>query len=194
MRFLLLTTSLLAASGTAFSAYEEFTDPDNDSIATAQYVGGLYDGAGDLHVFGVRGTVSVFGTTINDNSKADFYSFDIEAGTRIRASVLTPDGPQSVNDPILGLFDGAGNMLAFNDDGHSVGLDSQFTYVVGATDIYYLAVSGFGDSDFSREDGDTDYLYTLDVSVAPVPLPGSVWLLGSALVGFVGFATRRRSG
>ena len=194
MRTLLLMMSLLAISGTAFAAYEEFIDPDNDSIATAQYVGGLYDGAGDLHVFGVRGTVSVFGTTINDNSKADFYSFDIDAGTRIRASVLTPEGPQILNDPILGLFDSAGNMLAFNDDGYSVGVDSQLTYTVGATDFYYLAVSGFGDSDFSGEDGSTDYLYTLNVSVAPVPLPGAAWLLSSALLGFAGFATRGRRG
>lgn len=50
--------------------------------------------------------------------------------------------------------------------------------------IYTIAVGGEG---FGF---DASYGYSMDVSVAPVPLPAAVWLLGSALLG-LGFARRK---
>jgi len=58
--------------------------------------------------------------------------------------------------------------------------------VLGATGVYTLAIGG---EEFFA--AGSEFSYGLQASVAPVPLPGAVWLLGSA-VAALGAARRRR--
>ena len=65
-------------------------------------MGSLSGGA--LNVFGVRGTVSLFNLTVEDNNDVDFYSFTVGANQVLTLTVDTPDGPQDGDDPMVGLF------------------------------------------------------------------------------------------
>jgi len=193
MKFSLLLSLLLMATN-SHAVYEDFA-LDNSDISNAQHIGDL-DEYGDIHLFGVRGEVSVFGVTISDNDNADFYSFDASAGNSISINVFTPEGPEEFNDTILGLFDINGNEIATDDDGHvsfeDFGYDSKINYNITETGTYYFAITGWGDDFFTGDifdDESTDFLYTVEVS--NVPVPAAVWLFGTALVGVAGLGRRR---
>lgn len=190
------------ASLTAQAAYEDL-NTDNRTIATAQVLGSLSSGA--LNVFGVRGTVSLFGLTVVDNNAADFYSFTVGANQVLTLTVDTPDGPQDNDDPMVGLFSADGTRLAVDDDG-GPGYDSLLTFTISNPGTFYAAVTGFDDFDFDGiadlfEDEnsgsgipDTNFQYNLQISAVdgpqPVPVPAAGWLLGTALLGL---ARRRRA-
>ena len=190
------------ASLTAQAAYEDL-NTDNSTIATAQVLGSLSSGA--LNVFGVRGTVSLFGLTVVDNNAADFYSFTVGANQVLTLTVDTPDGPQDNDDPMVGLFSADGTRLAVDDDG-GPGYDSLLTFTISNPGTFYAAVTGFDDFDFDGiadlfEDEnsgsgipDTNFQYNLQISAVdgpqPVPVPAAGWLLGTALLGL---ARRRRA-
>lgn len=191
-----------SASLTAQAAYEDL-NTDNSTIATAQALGSLSGGA--LNVFGVRGTVSLFGLTVEDNNGADFYSFTVGANQVLTLTVDTPDGPQDGDDPMVGLFSADGTRLAVNDDG-GPGFDSLLTFTISNPGTFYAAVTGFDDFDFDGiadlfEDEnsgsgipDTNFQYNLQISAVngpqPVPVPAAGWLLGTALLGL---ARRRKA-
>ncbi len=190
------------ASLTAQAAYEDL-NTDNSTIATAQVLGSLSSGA--LNVFGVRGTVSLFGLTVVDNNAADFYSFTVGANQVLTLTVDTPDGPQDNDDPMVGLFSADGTRLAVDDDG-GPGYDSLLTFTISNPGTFYAAVTGFDDFDFDGiadlfEDEnsgsgipDTNFQYNLQISAVdgpqPVPVPAAGWLLGTALLGL---ARRRKA-
>ncbi|MEQ8660473.1 MAG: DVUA0089 family protein [Gammaproteobacteria bacterium] len=180
----LIAAALLGAlSSGAFAATENLA-LDNGTLATAQNVDpfGL---DGTINVFGFRG--SVLDGAIVDNDAADFYSFTVAANTRITLAVTTPGGPLFEDDPVVALFDASGLELSVDDDG-GAGYDSLLSYNVLLGGTYFAAVSGFADFDFVGG-GSTDFLYQLQISAAPVPLPAPLVLLGSALAVF---AVRRR--
>jgi hypothetical protein len=190
------------ASLTAQAAYEDLNN-DNSTIATAQALGSLSGGA--LNVFGVRGTVNLFGLTVEDNNDVDFYSFTVGANQVLTLTVDTPDGPQNGDDPMVGLFSADGTRLAFDDDG-GPGYDSLLTFTISNPGTFYAAVTGFDDFDFDGiadlfEDENsgsgipnTDFQYNLQISAVdgpqPVPVPAAGWLLGTALLGL---ARRRKA-
>lgn len=57
-------------------------------------------------------------------------------------------------DTVLRLFDASGEPLDFDDDGGS-GTNSRITFPFEDTGLYYLGVSGFGNSNYDPEDGDS---------------------------------------
>jgi Bacterial pre-peptidase C-terminal domain len=197
--------STLAVLGTASlgaqAAYENL-NADNSTIATAQALGSL--SGGTLNVFGVRGTVNLFGLTVEDNNDVDFYSFTVGANQTLTLTVDTPDGPQQGDDPMVGLFSADGRRLAVDDDG-GPGYDSLLTFTINNPGTFYAAVTGFDDFDFDgiadlfEDEGsgssvpNTNFQYNLQISAVavtqPVPVPAAGWLLGSALLGF---ARRRK--
>lgn len=58
-----------------------------------------------------------------------------------------------------------------------------FTFIMQAGVNYILQLTVPGTS---------NGLTTLSASVSTVPLPGAIWLFGSALLGFLGFSSRRK--
>jgi len=182
---------LLIAGTNSYAAYENFS-VDHSSYKNAQYVGDLYDSS-DIHIFGGRGYVPEF-FEFSDNDDADFYSFIADRNDTINITVLTPFGPDNITDPVLGLFNSQGELLATDDDSHSAfGLDSFISYSIMETGFYAIAISGYDDYNFDGL-GDfgainTDYLYTVDITA--VPVPATAWLLSSALLGLAGFRLPR---
>lgn len=86
----------------------------------------------------------------------DFYRVRLDAG---RILVAQTSG---ILDPVMGLYDAAGNLVAFDDDG-GPGLQSRVIYSVGASGIYRLAVSTFPDYDFTGDGAGPAGRYVLDV-------------------------------
>ncbi len=199
---LVSTLALLGVASLGAQAAYEDLGADNSTVAAAQALGSLSGGA--LNVFGVRGTVNLFGLTVEDNNDVDFYSFTVGANQRLTLTVDTPDGPQQGDDPIVGLFTADGRRLAVNDDG-GPGLDSLLSFTINSAGTFYAAVTGFDDFDFDgiadlfEDEGsgssvpNTNFQYNLQISAVngpqPVPVPAASWLLAAALLGL---ARRRR--
>lgn len=184
---LLAAVFSLSVISTGGHAAVEDLNGHNSTYNTAQYVGDL-SAVTLINVFGFRGSV------FNDNSDADFYSFQLTQPATVKLNVFTPGGSTYDNDPVLGLYDAAGTLLAAADDG-GAGWDSLLEYVLNTSGIYIAAVSGYldsgdGSADFSfTGGGDTNFSYNLQAEVLatakPVPLPASVWLLASSLLGLM---------
>lgn len=75
--------------------------------------------------------------------------------------------------------------------GHSDNVDAvtEFTFTAEAGKVYSLYLGGV---DFSGWSSGVDN-YKLNISTSPVPVPGAVWLFGSAMAGMVGFGGRRKA-
>lgn len=191
----LATLGLVAATALGTNAYAatENLAVDNSTLATAQNVDPF--GSDDsISVFGFRGTV--LDGLIIDDGLADYYSFTVAANQVLTLSVITPDGYLFTDDPVVGLFGTDGTLLATDDDG-GTGYNALLSYSIVDAGVYYVAVSGFADFDFDGvADFDpldtisTDFLYNLEITAAPVPVPGALLLLGSALAGFAGIRRR----
>ncbi|WP_150051321.1 MULTISPECIES: DVUA0089 family protein [Methylomonas] len=186
---LALAVGLGVASSSAQAALEDL-GTDNSSVATAQYVGTLTGADPVINVLGVRG--SVYGGLIVDNDDVDFYSFDITAPTWLKLTVTTPDGPLFGDDPIVGLFDTSGSLVAYDDDA-GPGFDAFLVWEITEPGTYTAAVAGYDDFGFESLAGvSTDFFYTLQIDIAAVPVPAAVWLMGSALLG-LGLTGKKRS-
>lgn len=194
-----ISLSLLLIATSSHAAYEDFST-DNSSYTQAQHIGYLTV-APNINVFGARGEISIFGTTISDDNKADFYSFNAETAQDVSMNVLTSFGPQQINDPYPSFFNAStGVQLATNNNG-GAGNDSFLSYNIIDTGSYVLAVTGFGDNDFTGTNAQTNFLYTIELSditpipdVDAVPIPAAAWLFGGALFsvfGVIGSLRRR---
>lgn len=133
----------------------------NNRLSTAEGLGTLSSGS-DVNVSAQLARVQPGG-----NPDFDFFRFSLGNTRTVTIETNTSDnlGPP---DTILGLFNSAGNLLQFNDDGGG-GLDSLITASLGAG-TYSISVSDFA---FFPEDGGTFTSgsfnpgpYGLEVSVA----------------------------
>ncbi|AFZ20509.1 DVUA0089 family protein [Allocoleopsis franciscana] len=105
----------------------------------------------------------------------DFVKFDLKAGDKATIDIDTNPLVSSL-DSFVQVFDSAGNLVAFNDNGAASGetssLDSFLEFTATTTGTYYLAVSGKGNSSYnpnvqgSGASGSTGG-YNLEVSVIP---------------------------
>ncbi len=197
----ILGLALYVATSSGVNAATEDLLSNNNSIATAQSLGNVGTA---IDVFGVRGTINFFGATVIDNDDADYYSFFASAHTVITLRVDTPEGAILENDPMVGLYSFAGLQLAVDDDS-GPGNDSILSYSLERAGIYFAAVSGFRDenfngiSDFFEHEGTgnptprTDFLYHLQISAAPVPVPAASCLFGAGLLCAASFRKRIRA-
>ncbi|MEL7488081.1 MAG: PPC domain-containing protein, partial [Pseudomonadota bacterium] len=87
----------------------------------------------------------------------DFFDFRAEEGTTVIAEIANAGF-----DTVIGLFDPDGNMIAFDDDG-GAGLLSRIVAPIPETGKYAIAISSFGDPDFSG-DGAEGGRYILELS------------------------------
>ena len=88
----------------------------------------------------------------------DFFDFRADEGTTVIAEIANAQF-----DTILGIFDSDGNQVAFDDDG-GAGALSRIVFPVPADGKYALAVSSFGDADFSGDGVGGGGRYVLEVS------------------------------
>ncbi len=187
----LLASVILGLMTSGAQAAVEDLNADNSTYATAQYVGNLSSQA-LINVFGFRG--SVYGGLINDDSNADFYSFDVTAPITLTLNVFTPDGPTFGDDPILGLFGTNGTLLNYDDDA-GAGYDAFLQLTIAAPGQYIAAVGGFSDFSFTGG-GSTDFSYNLQAQAASttvVPVPAAVWLFSSSLMGWLSHSRRNKA-
>jgi hypothetical protein len=136
-----------------------------------------------------------------DGQQVNFWSFTANAGdvlsilvnsSALEFGVSVYQGLVEAQElsPVFGGFSNYGD---FGDNLYVAGTNpvtgaigtSLLDLVLPTSGIYTIAVGG--ESGFPLEGL---FAYSMDVTVAPVPLPAAVWLLGSALVG-LGFFRRR---
>lgn len=103
------------------------------------------------------------------DADVDLYQFNATAGTMLTAITSQPSGGAAMNT-VLRLFDAAGNPLAFSDSLAS--LYSQLIYTFTTAGLYYLGISGTGNSAYNPNSvgsgttgsiGDYQIALTLDV-------------------------------
>lgn len=88
----------------------------------------------------------------------DYYRVPLNAGDTLLAEIVTG----SSLDSLLGLFDPSGSTLVAVDDDGGTGFLSRIVYNVPTSGVYYLAVTTFGDTDFTG-DGTSGGRYVLQV-------------------------------
>ncbi|MEM7469389.1 MAG: hypothetical protein AAF387_21260 [Pseudomonadota bacterium] len=120
--------------------------------------------------------------------------------------LVSPTGEELRGDAVLEIVDGLPD--TFDYQGGRDGLLETFDFVIeilegqsaNLDDLFQIdAVSlALSDFNFLNQEGDTFFFEvgtqfaSLTVSeVAPVPVPGAVWLFGSALAGFFGIGKRK---
>jgi hypothetical protein len=141
------------------SAPEPLPD-DNDTAADADSVP---PGGGPFVVL-APGEVAVVTGDVSPGD-VDYYEVEVPAGRTLAAAVWDEDAG-AFDDPVLGLFDGAGLDLGSDDD-EGPGLDSAVASTpAGAGSRLRLAVSGYGDALFDGSH-DEDLTYELVVALGP---------------------------
>ena len=114
-------------SGVVHAAYSEAGDAAA-SVATTYSMG-----VGDS-----------FSGTLRSEGDRDWVRVSLVAGQSYTIS-LSGAGTNAVSDTYLSLYDGAGTLIGYDDDG-GVGLNSMMTYTAGVTGTYYIAASAYGDN------------------------------------------------
>lgn len=166
----------LSVSGSAFAGVMD-NDPTND----------VQSGA-DTVVF--NGGSAVFNANLvsGQTGDVDWFTFNAPANSIITIVIIPLDIPLQAPDTILGLFNAGGTQLAFNDDGgFPSNLGSFIAYETTNADAFWFAVSGLGDAANFDGSHSQSGLYSVKVSVVPIPTPGAI-----ALAGLAGLAATRR--
>lgn len=105
---------------------------------------------------------------------ADFVGLgSLVAGDVITAATTPLEGSGFSNpDTLLGVFDAAGNRLAFNDDAGSIGRGSALAFEVLSAGDYFVAVTGYGNPTFEGPHPESGS-YALTISIVPVSAPNT---------------------
>jgi len=94
----------------------------------------------------VVGIAGVIGDGNSPRADFDFFSCTVAAGQRLQIAVRTPD-PTAPLDPIVGLYNSAGTLVAANDNRPVNGVlqdrDSLLEVTVEVPGTYFVAVGGF---------------------------------------------------
>ena len=136
-----------------------------------------------------------------DGDQVNFWSFTANAGDVL--SIVVDSSAiefgvsvyQGVVEQMELFIPGFSNFGDFGDNLYVAGTNpvtgaigtSLLNLVLPTSGVYTIAVGG--ESGFPLAG---TFAYTMDVSIAPVPLPAAFWLLGSALAGLGVFGRRRR--
>lgn len=120
----------------------------------------------------------------------DFYKVIIGSATTLSLNLTldAPGGFYYTNDPILGVFNNAGSLIAYNDDG-GTGYNAAINDLVLGAGTYYFAVSQYLDSGFVGI-GNDSFSYRLaaitsTASAVPEPESGALVLAGLGLIGLI---------
>lgn len=119
---------------------------NNGSIATAVNTAGAYDIDANANI---TSATTIPHATINATATGgtlEYYRIDVTAAGA--QAIFDIDGTGTLNDSILELVDGAGNLLATNDTGPgdpgtTTGDDAYITYTFAAAGTYYIRVGRY---------------------------------------------------
>ncbi len=106
-------------------------------------------------------------TGVNDDRDVDLFSLNLEAGSTVVLATTS-----STLDSYLRLFDASGNELAGGNNGVNQ-LDSNITFTVASSGLYYVGVSGAGNPRYSPSvfnsgtNGGSKGRYELAIDVTP---------------------------
>ncbi len=100
----------------------------------------------------------------------DWYRVRLVAGQSYRFGLTTASGDSGLSDPLVRLYDAAGQEVAMDDDGGE-GLNAYLEYTAPATASYYVEARGFGEDatggyTLTMRDGDIPSDATTDVSLS----------------------------
>jgi hypothetical protein len=206
---------LIAALATRAQALSIPEVESNDTLATAQVLAPAAFTTGSNADIANATTIPWVSISGTGNGTFDYYSFTVaNAGYTGFFDIDHAMDATPAVDLELGLWDTAGNLLAFNGDGYatvatealgSVGPNSGWdafiehtfsssgTYIVGVAD--FVATAGAGGwlpGSNVIPDGRT---YTLQVSIReaiPNPEPTTILLMGIGVLGLVGGTARKQ--
>ena len=146
-----------------------------------------------------------FGTLVSGTHSASTFLPDTDPNVRwfefalSATSFVDLDTLGSFADTVLALYNDGGTLIGQNDDCPSLPtLTSCLTFASLGIGTYLAGVTNFPGIFFddwillASDAGDEDI--TLNVTVSPLsPVPATLWLFGTALVGLVGFGKRKAS-
>ena len=169
-----LVLAVLSCAGAPAAVIYNETEPNN-TWATANVIAG-HDG-----------TLIINGSRVGD-STANYFRFPAVPG--LFTGTVCCSG-----DPMLALFDPAGNMVAADDDS-GPGLMPYIWYSIPTAGMWTVAVTGWPDWGFGGG-GSTNWPYQATLTFgspanSEIPEPGTWGLLAAGLVGV--FAFRRLRG
>ena len=157
-------------------------DEPNDTIPEAIDTGITFDNPATYQDSGFIGDNPNF----EPNNDVDLLKLELDNGDRLTVDVDAQDLGSNL-DPILRLFDSAGNEVAVNDD--SGNLDSLIEFTATATDTYYASVSSYanfsydpfiGGSGAGFSTGEYDLTISVDAQTVIVGTEGDDVLTGTA--------------
>ncbi len=161
--------------GTGFLPSELADEATGWSFAGGPVYAGLYNGGDNLSLTATNTIDFDTGThSIGDNTTADgspptiWTDYTTTTGTTFRSGQLV-----GLWSRTIGSLDPIGNILALGTSASLVAPTSV------PTAYLYLAVA---DEGWGNNGGQFD----VSLQVTPVPLPGTLWLFGSALLGMIG--------
>ncbi|MBC7879807.1 MAG: pre-peptidase C-terminal domain-containing protein [Anaerolineae bacterium] len=171
---------------TTAATFTESEDATNNTFGTAE----------SLNSTDTTLTVNGFRT---DSNSADYYAFNLNAGDRVTMAI-TGVTALFANDPFLAFYLPNGDLLAADDDSYGDLLPQISDFLVLTSGTFRIAVGDFGDANrdaiinsFANlpvaGGGASDYDYTLQINITPVPEPSA--FAGILLFGFGTVAARR---
>jgi len=125
-------------------------------------------------------TFSRFGVTVFDGMDTNTANYSHHGAWNNPGAATNPK-PYNTGNPF--------GTTGLTNIGYSDNVDAvtDFTFAAEAGKVYSIYLGGV---DFSRWNAGVDN-YKLNITTSAVPVPGAVWLFGSALAGFVGLRRRK---
>ncbi len=168
-------------TGTNFLPSELLPNATGWSQASGPVYFGLYNGGDQLSLTASGAIDYDTNHSWGDNTSADGKTGGLYDTPAVWADYTAATGTTFRSGQLVGLWsrtvgtlDPIGNILA-------LGTSATLTVPTSVTSAYlYLGVADEGW-------GDNGGAFNVTASVTPVPLPGTLWLFGSALLGLVGF-------
>ncbi len=161
------TTAAGGISASGPTGWRHQTDIGLITSHVSQYV--------TLNLSTVNGLFSRFGVTVFEGMDTNTANYSHHGAWNNSTNPFTKENPFGTTGLI--------------NKGYSDNVDSTngYSFLAEAGKIYSIYLGGVG---FSRWNAGVDG-YALNITTSPVPVPGAVWLFGSALAGLVGLRRRK---